>query len=367
MCDTSAAVNSLLHLFLEDISLEDMLGRALDIILLIDWLCLSARGSIFLVDNERKELAMIAQHGLATPIREACARVPFGRCLCGRAALTQEVQFANCVDHRHDVSYDGMIPHGHYCVPIVYQGTTLGVLNLYVRAGHEWRAEEEEFLKAAAAANAGITKRKQAEEQLLLSNEDLRKAIHNVIQIVISTVESRDPYTAGHQRKVADIAAAIATEMGLSEGRIEAVRVAASVHDLGKISVPAEILSKPGRISELEFAVIKTHAEAGHEILKDIEFPWPIAQIVLQHHERMDGSGYPLGLSGDQILLEARIIGAADVLEATASHRPYRAALKLTDGLDELSRERAVKYDPDVVDACLRLYIDNPGELRQAA
>ncbi|HID87880.1 MAG TPA: HD-GYP domain-containing protein [Anaerolineae bacterium] len=150
----------------------------------------------------------------------------------------------------------------------------------------------------------------------------------------------------------------IAREMGLPEEQFEGIRIAGLIHDIGKINVPAEILSKPGPLSELEFGLIQAHPQVGHDILKTIEFPWPVAQIVLQHHERMDGSGYPQGLSDDNILLEARILGVADVVEAMASHRPYRPPRGLDKALEEISRNRGILYDPEVVDACLKLFTE---------
>lgn len=203
-----------------------------------------------------------------------------------------------------------------------------------------------------------LQERDQAERELRDNVDKLRRAIGGVVQAMARTVEIRDPYTAGHQKQVAGLASAIAREMGLSEDNVEGIRVAGMIHDVGKISVPAEILGKPTRLTELEFGIIKTHPEVGYDILKSIEFPWPIAQIVLQHHERMDGSGYPQGLSGEDILLEARIIGVADVVEAMASHRPYRAGLGIDKALQEISRNKGIFYDPDVVDACLGLFKD---------
>ena len=168
----------------------------------------------------------------------------------------------------------------------------------------------------------------------------------------------RDPYRDSHQKRVSQLACAMAREMNLPEEQIEGIRVAGNIHDIGKISVPMEILSKPGRVNKSEFGIIKSHTQAGYDILKTIEFPWPIAQIVLQHHERMDGSGYPQGLSGKDILLEARILGVADVVEAMVSHRPYRPALGIDKALEEISKNRGVLYDPEVVDACLKLFTE---------
>ena len=184
----------------------------------------------------------------------------------------------------------------------------------------------------------------------------LRKALDGIIQTIALTVETRDPYTAGHQTRVAKIASAIAKEMRLEENQIEGVHIAGIIHDLGKISVPAEILSKPSRLTETEFSLIKEHPQVGYNIMKNIEFPWAIAKMVLQHHERLDGSGYPSGLTGDEILKEAKIIGVADVVEAMASHRPYRPALGIEPAIREIKKNRGVLYDPEVVDACLNVF-----------
>jgi HD-GYP domain-containing protein (c-di-GMP phosphodiesterase class II)/ActR/RegA family two-component response regulator len=210
--------------------------------------------------------------------------------------------------------------------------------------------------KAYLASLRNITEKKQSQEDLKRTLQNLRKAMGGTIEAMALTVETRDPYTAGHQRRVADLACAMATEMGLAKEQIEGTRMAGVIHDLGKIAVPAEILSKPTRLSEIEFAFIKIHPQVGYDILKRIEFPWPIAQVVMQHHERMDGSGYPQGLSSDEILMEARIIAVADVVEAMASHRPYRAALGIDKALAEISQNKGVTYDPQAVEGCLKLF-----------
>ena len=196
-------------------------------------------------------------------------------------------------------------------------------------------------------------------EKLQDTLNHLQKILEGTIQAIARTVESRDPYTAGHQKRVTQLATAIAKELDMDGHRLEGLKMAGVIHDLGKISVPAEILIKPGRITETEFGLIKVHPQVGYDILKDIDFPWAIAQIVLQHHEKMDGSGYPQALSGDDILMEARILCVSDVVEAMASHRPYRAALGINVALEEISKNKGVLYDPDVVGACLKLFSEN--------
>ena len=201
-----------------------------------------------------------------------------------------------------------------------------------------------------------ITANKRAEIDLRESLLSLRKALDGIIQAVALTVEKRDPYTAEHQRRVADLARAIATQMGLSRIQINGIRIAGSIHDLGKICVPSDILSKPGRLTEHEFGIIKAHPGVGYDILKSIEFPWPIAQTILQHHERLDGSGYPAGLTDNHIIVEARIVAVSDVVEAMSSHRHYRPALGIDMALDEIQKGSGTAYDPDAVDACTSLF-----------
>jgi len=184
----------------------------------------------------------------------------------------------------------------------------------------------------------------------------LRMALEGAIQTLTIASEARDPYTAGHQRRVADLAVNIAQEMGLLENVIAGIRMAGLIHDIGKLAVPADILSKPSKINDLEYQLVKTHPEVGYDILKNIEFPWPVADIVLQHHERMNGSGYPRKIKGPDIIIEARIINVADVVEAMASHRPYRPSLGIEKSLEQISKNRGILYDDEVVEACLRLF-----------
>lgn len=201
-----------------------------------------------------------------------------------------------------------------------------------------------------------VTDHKIMGEELQRTIDSLRKAFSTTINVMITALEMRDPYTAGHQKKSAAFARAIAREMGLSENEIEGIHIAGIIHDIGKISIPTEILSKPTRLTQLEYSLLQEHSRCGYEMLKDVASPWPLAQIVYQHHERMNGSGYPRHLKGDEILLEARILAVADVVEAMASHRPYRPALGIDKALEEIEINRGLLYDTAVVDACLRLF-----------
>jgi putative two-component system response regulator len=198
-------------------------------------------------------------------------------------------------------------------------------------------------------------KLKDTARELRHNVDRFQQAMEGFVQAISLAVEMRDPYTAGHQDRVADLSGAIAGKMGLSEDRIYGLRMAGVIHDLGKITIPGEILCKPGRLSGPEYEMIKTHVQSGYDILKKIDFPWPLADIVLQHHERLDGSGYPNGLAGDQILIEARILSVSDVFETIGSHRPYRPSLGVKKAMDELKENSGRLYDPDVVEACLSL------------
>jgi len=201
-----------------------------------------------------------------------------------------------------------------------------------------------------------ITVERKSEEELKQSYQKLKKTLDAAINTMSNIIEAKDPSTAGHQQLVSQLAIRIAQEMTLPPDKVEGIRITSLIHDIGKIGLPAEILSKPAKLSDLEFSLIKNHSQIGYDILKFIDFSYPVAQIVLQHHERPDGSGYPNHLKGDKILLEARIIGVADVIEAMSSHRPYRPALGIDKALEEISQNKGILYDPEVVDACLVLF-----------
>ena len=211
-----------------------------------------------------------------------------------------------------------------------------------------------------------ITKRKQAEEEFQQSVKKSHTTLEETVDALASAIEMRDSYTAGHQRQVARLACAIAKEIGLSDDHIKGIRLAALIHDIGKISIPQQILSKPSRLNDIEMGLIKNHPRVGYEILKDVDFPWPIARIILQHHEKMDASGYPNKLMGEDILLEARVLCVSDIIEAMSSHRPYRPSPGVDKALEEISQNRGILYDPDVVDACLRLFTEKGFEFVQA-
>ena len=213
-----------------------------------------------------------------------------------------------------------------------------------------------ELKRALESLQQEITGHKRAEEELKHTLEELRKSLLGTVNALSMMVEARDPYTAGHQRRVSHLAWAIAQDMALPGDTVDNIRIAGIIHDIGKISIPAEILSKPGTLTNIEFSLIKTHPQSGYDILKDADLPYPMAEIVLQHHERSDGSGYPQGLKNGRILLESKIIAVADVVEAMSSHRPYRPTRGIRTALEEIEKNKGVLYDAGAVESCVRLF-----------
>ena len=209
--------------------------------------------------------------------------------------------------------------------------------------------------------------RKRHEEEQRVQADRLKRTLMQTVHAVSLTIEMRDPYTAGHQRRVAQLATAIGRHMGLDKERINGLQTGALIHDIGKINVPADFLSRPGHLSDAAFHVIMAHPQVGHDIVQGIEFPWPVATMILQHHERLDGSGYPNGISGDDIILEARILAVADVVEAISSHRPYRPSLGIEAALDEIRRNAGDHYDPAVVGACEEVIRDHEFDPNETA
>jgi len=221
--------------------------------------------------------------------------------------------------------------------------------DLIIEELQEMREKVTELEKVKVRCN-------QLEKELKQSYKKLQNIIEGIAYIIMKVVEIRDPYFTGHQQRVSKLATAIAQEMKLPKDKIEGVRFASLVHDVGKVNLPTEIVSKPSKLSEVEFNFIKNHPRIGYDILKKVDFPWPIAEIVFQHQEKIDGSGYPRGLKGDEILIESKIISVADFVEAMSSHRPYRPALGIDKALEEISKNKGVLYDPKVVDICIRVF-----------
>jgi len=251
-------------------------------------------------------------------------------------------------------------------VPLKTEEQLVGILLIGGKLSSvHYSSEDRQLLEKLSHGVALSIENAIAYESIQQEHGELLEAMDGIIHAMSLVVETRDPYTAGHQKRVADIACAIARAMDLSEWDIRGIRISGLLHDVGKLSVPSEILTKPGKLNSSEFDIIKSHSKVSHDILEMIAFPWPVKKAVIQHHERLDGSGYPDGLSGDDIILEARILGVADVVEAISSHRPYRPALGLEYAMREIINKRGILYDTRVVDACMKLFEEKDAELEQ--
>ncbi|MFA5912753.1 MAG: HD domain-containing phosphohydrolase, partial [Burkholderiales bacterium] len=322
-------------------------------------------------DDPEKAIVPMAwagiEDGYVTAVRHTWADTAEGQRPISRAIRTKKR--AICRNILSDPAFgpvrEIVAKHGYasnIALPLLDGTRIIGTLSIHSKEQDSFDEAEIRLLEELAGdlSYGIVTLRTRAERDKIAHEHEhhaeiLRRGLEESIQAIAATVEMRDPYTSGHQKRVADIATAIARAMGLDDERIRSIHLAGVVHDLGKIRVPAEILAKPGKLSATEYELIKVHPQVGYDILKDISFPWPLARIVLEHHERVDGSGYPRGIKGDEMLLESRIMAVADVVEAMASHRPYRASLGMEPALKEIEHGRGTAYDSAVVDAFLKL------------
>lgn len=324
--------------------------------------------------DEGKSVEVVATSGAGagyvSGLNLSWGDVPAGRGPVGIAIRSQRTQIVQDIltDRCFELWRSAAREFGFASIislPLMAADHAFGALTLYSSQTDAFGESELELLEEVASDLAsGILnlrtrrERDDAVQQREQQVDRLRDSMEDAVEAIATVVEMRDPYTAGHQRRVAELATAIARGMGLAEDQVHSIHLAGIVHDIGKIHIPAEILSKPGALSHLEYDMVKLHSQAGYDILKGIDFPWPIAQTVLQHHERLDGSGYPLGLSGESILLGARILCVADVVESMSSHRPYRPGRGVDAALEEIRRNRGVLYDPQAVDVCLDLFLN---------
>lgn len=286
----------------------------------------------------------------------------------GRAIRTMEVQV--CENISTDPTMKFWRKEALKCgyrslivLPFLLSDDTTACFSLFGTTSRFWSSPERDLLQEVAADLAFGIKALRTAIVKAQHQEKLRISLEQTIQVIAETIGQRDSYTAGHQRRVASICTKIGLELGLSADRIHGLHLAATIHDLGKIGIPAEILVKPAKLSAMEYGLVKDHVDIGIKILKNVEFPWPIAEIIWQHHERLDGSGYPRGLTGDNLLLESKILAVADVVEAMASHRPYRPALGIDAALNEIATNRNTLFDPFVVDACVILFREKGFEI----
>jgi PAS domain S-box-containing protein/putative nucleotidyltransferase with HDIG domain len=361
---TQTVLNKLLHLSLENLSLIETLELFIYHITSFPWLELEPRGAIFLVGDKPGVLDLMAHRGLKEDLQTICAEVQFGRCLCGRCAMEEEIVFADCVDDRHDNRYEMIGHHGHYCVPILSVNRRLvGVFTLYVQAGTIRDKLAEETLQAAASVIAGVIQRKKAEEQLqksrdelelrvqerteelkqanvslgqeLLERKEAEKAlafanvekdglIVNLFEIMYEMLANRDHSTFEHALRVAEISRRVGVELGLGAEDMEVLRLGCLVHDIGKVAIPDDVLLKPGLFDRMDRNIMQVHTLVGASLFAKHHHDYRIRRIILHHHERLNGSGYPYGLKGDEIGLLERIVAAADVFEALVARRPYK-------------------------------------------
>ncbi len=315
-------------------------------------------------EGEGKPVRPVAQAGFEEHYLDT-AKITWGDNERGRGPTGMAIREGTTQVNQNFLTNPRMAPwreaalqHGYQssiALPLVL-GESRGALMIYATEADAFSGEEVKLLEELAAdlAFGIVTLRVRKEHDRMQAA--LQHSLEDIVQVIATTLEMRDPYTAGHQRRVAMLSTAIARDMGLPDDHVHALGLAASIHDVGKIKVPAEILSKPGLLSELEIKVIRQHAQAGYDILKSVDFPFPIADWIWQHHERLDGSGYPRGLLGDEILTESRILAVADVVEAIFSNRPYRPGRGIEAALTEISDKRGVLYDATAVDSCLGLF-----------
>lgn len=349
-------INNILTISVSSTSFHNKIENMLNALFDVDWLSLERKGCLFLVNEKNPSvLDLVVSQGFTEELG-LCKEIPFGLCLCGRCALEKKTIFKNHIDRDHDIPLSSVRDHGHYCLPLLNNdGELLGVINLYVAYNHPYHLEEEKFLNAVGHIFALTIERHQTQDRIIKQNANLQHNVDATVNAISHMGETRDPYTAGHQGRVAILAARIAENMGLSKKIIDTVYLSGILHDIGKIAIPAEILAKPGKLTPAEFQLIKEHSQTSYEILKGIPFETPIADIVHQHHEKPDGTGYPRGLSEYDILLEAKILAVADVFEALASHRPYRPSLGLEKATEVLENGRGTHFFSEAVDHCLAI------------
>ena len=358
--ETKTAIAAILEISLKDISIQRQLKEILDILVSISWLKAVRKGAVF-VTNEHDELVLVVHHNLHPTLQEKCARVPFGRCLCGRAAQDGEILFKSCVDEEHDIRFDGMMPHGHYNVPLLdNQGSVIGVLVLYLEHGHRQHPEESDFMKMLGNTISNIIVNKSLKLRAEISAIRLQKAQMEMLQKLMAASEFRDNETGEHIKRMSQYAVVIAKAIGVPEAERKLLELAAPMHDIGKVGIPDAILLKQGPLTAEEFAIMKSHTSIGAQILSgDHPLIRASRDIALSHHEKWDGSGYPAGLAGEDIPLFGRICALADVFDALTSARPYKEAWPLEKALDFIKENAGSQFDPNLVEA----FLDNLPEI----
>jgi len=353
--ETKTAISKILDIVLKPISFTKQLTEILDVVVSISWLQAEKKGAIF-VANDRKELILAVQHDLSPPLLKKCAIVPFGRCLCGKAAAEKRILFRTCVDEDHDIRFPGMGPHGHYNIPLLdNRGDVIGVIVLYLEHGHKPHREEKHFTAMLGRTVTGVILARNLLLRSEISRIRLQKAQLEMMHKLVAASEFRDNETGEHIKRLSRYAAVIGRRIGLSSKDVEVLELAIPMHDIGKMGIADNILLKPGKLTAEEFAIMQQHTEIGAKILSG-SHPLMVAsrQIALSHHEKWDGSGYPRGTAGKDIPLFGRICALVDVFDALTTKRPYKEPWSLEKTLAFLQEGSGSHFDPELVDVFMQ-------------
>ena len=349
-------INTIFQLSFQNIPLDSIFDRSIELIMSMPHLQGQQAGiGIFTFEGDPETLVLKASKGLSNKIKETFSTINIEGHYFKKAFTQRSLQFIDSSEGVDD-RYLNLLQHRHYCIPLVCSGKTLGIIDIFLKYSYARNSRHEDYLTAFALSLANVIMQKDTENQLEENTKKLQKLTDRTIFLLSSLVEQKDPYIAGHQQRVAKLASNIGWELKLTDTQIHGLFISGLLHDIGKIGIPSEILLKPGRLHESELNVIKLHAQKGYDLLKNIDFPWPVAETAYQHHERLNGSGYPLGLTDKDILIESKILAVADVVEAMSFDRPYHKAFKIDEILKELEKNRNVLYDETVVEACVNLF-----------
>lgn len=352
--EMKTAISRILDTTLKPINFQQQLKEVLNTLVSISWLGVEKKGAIF-VTNNRRELLLVSQHGLDHQLQERCAKIPFGHCLCGKAAESKTVIFRNCVDQDHDIQFEGMEDHGHYNIPLLNNSNeVIGVIVLYVEHGHQPHSEEENFMRMVGCTVSSILLNRNLKLKAEINRIRLQKAQQDILHKLVAASEFRDNETGEHIKRMSQYSVVIGKKIGLESDQLELLEQAAPMHDVGKVGISDQILLKPGRLTAEEFTTVQQHTVIGAKILSGSH---PLIEasreIALTHHEKWDGSGYPQGLVGEAIPLFGRICALADVFDALTTKRPYKEAWPLDEVLALITKDSGAHFDPALVDALM--------------
>ncbi|MBL4771820.1 MAG: HD domain-containing protein [Planctomycetes bacterium] len=349
--ETRAAISAILDITLGHGSFRDQLREILDVVISVSWLKVADQGAIF-VANSRNELILTVEHNLAPQLVDLCSKVRFGQCLCGKAAERKEILFKGCVDSDHDISFEGMQPHGHYSIPLMDHDNVLGAIVLYTADCHEPHQEEKYFMELLGLTLSSFILNRSLKCRAEVSKMRLQRAQEEMVQKLVAASEFKDKDTGTHIRRMSQFARVLAEELGLEPDQVALIESAAPMHDVGKVGIPDDVLLKTGRLTAEELAIMQQHPVIGGELLKgDHPLLQASREIALTHHERWDGKGYPKGLAGTDIPLFGRICSLVDVFDALTSVRPYKEAWSVERALGHIKDESGSSFEPRMVKA----------------